>query len=514
MSRALVFLVLTLPACAPPNSRAISPDEVRFFGSLDDVIDAWARESGEDGPAEVAAALRGARTEGRLRLFHEDQGDHGAIRGTMVAGTIYVHEAHALSGGDPAEHADELLASLCVYYHEGVHLTQSWLRIVLDTSGSEEEAYRETHRLQAWLLGHLLAGDPVPDLGLSSVPPDRLLAAYANVHQAFAQPEVGDRCEERMFDRIETEFFDGEGDRDLGAFHGRIHLLDVDFAPAGEGGSRAVLRIDREWPEELVNELTIPSRGSTGGSLLWRGDADFLGLLPGWSDSGRIESAAAGFYLAAPPGGANRAEAWNLGSQANRPSRVDLDGIEYAIETEGPPGRWRLAFAPFYVLSFGPEDLAPYRPGEGEGPQAPRRLAALQRRVVDRKATPASAFVFYDRQPRRTRLLGAGRVFGLPAAVAVVEWSGPDSFRRPGAPGRGYALPGWRPYDRFEPGFDASWGRALDAEVIWDPRSRARPPKPPYAFLPLDRRHALVLVDPADFVTAEPAYRIAVAYGE
>ncbi|MBI4617745.1 MAG: hypothetical protein HY720_29300 [Planctomycetes bacterium] len=526
------LLALALGGCASYDSREPSPAEAAFCERLEDLVLAYAERTGEPEPGEIGRALTAARASGRLRIFEQHEDEESAVRGFVQAGVVHVHQsvvANLPAPGDPSP--EQVLTALTVYYHEGVHLTQTWIEIFFARGEAEEEAYQLTHRFEAGLLLRILAGEDFSDLGLSSCDPPRLLQAYAQVHRAFAGEEVGARCEERRFDLL-----DGEGPplllgRPACSYRGIPREAEVEFFPAGPGRAMAVLSVAVD-PVEAANEQ------------FWRMPSAFdpTVLLPGYSAEGRLESLALGWYASAPAGSMeNRAEEWNLAAGPPRILSASPGSVEVLLDIEGPPGHWRLAFAPYFTLSFDLASLSAYELLPAEEDWVPWRLARFAEEWADHERSGRSVFLYYDRRRRQADLVPVdlGPVAPTPLALARIEFSGPDFFRPPATGVLGHCLPGSRSFDSLPAGFDRTWGRPLDVLVLWEPGclreeegrlrqeeahvdklvgetvpGRPRVPGDPYFLLAHDSRSVIALVDAQDFATSRPAYRVAVAYGE
>jgi len=131
-----------LPAgCAPHATRPLSEREAGVVERMCLMIHRVAAESGSATVGEVAEALDGARRAGDVLVYDDPPGPAGDDALT-VRSRVYLRERLLREEGRRFD--EEFAYALRLFYHEGVHLTQSWCTLTFSPGRAEEEAKRET----------------------------------------------------------------------------------------------------------------------------------------------------------------------------------------------------------------------------------------------------------------------------------------------------------------------------------------------------------------------------------
>jgi hypothetical protein len=131
-----LFCTLALGGCCfPYETRPPDDSENEALRQMCRAVAERAGASGDRGITRVADALARAHQDGRILVF-EDDPKIDDCRGLTILGRVYLHQRIFRPQWDP-----ETLATL---YHEGVHLTQSWLRLLFEPRDCEHEALEST----------------------------------------------------------------------------------------------------------------------------------------------------------------------------------------------------------------------------------------------------------------------------------------------------------------------------------------------------------------------------------
>lgn len=498
-----------LTSCGGPRiQRRATAAELTRLAELEALIAASARLSRNPMAEEVLEELRSARQDGRVRVFS----DPGTVHGRVVGDIVFVHEQVFRKWDRSPTFA---VTALGVYYHEGVHASQSWWALSIDVESAEAEAYRETHQFLAELLAQQLAGAAVPDLWREAVPPAERLQRFVAGQAGFVQTGLGARWSQARLAAARDAAL-AEPGRLCCVYPGQpTWLEDVPFVAAGDGWISAEIALAALRPEEMWRSSRVPGRARRDRwSMAHTPALARLGpLLPGVSDAGRLAAVTPAWLVASPMGGgANHAPDWNEADVgAEIVGGATDDRVRLRVRARGAAGRWRLGLLPQYTFELDRSRVAAFRAAGGEE-RAPEQLGRLQGwllRRLDGQAPfqPPHAGplkgplrVVYDRRVRQVDLLPIGLPWeGLALCAVALDGARTLDGRTPGT---GWPLPGWRPASATTP-------RLIEVHPLWHPddvRSRHTRSR---GFIATGPERGWLLLAAADFRTGRPRLRAA-----
>lgn len=144
----LVVFSAAISGCYPHKTRPLNDREVPIIERMSAMIKEVAAKTDDATVKTVEETLSAVVRNGKVRVYSDEPSQPGESAITVM-GRVYLHENLLVDDG--RTYTDSYEFALEMFFHEGVHLTQSYCTLVFSPKRSEAEADEKTYTFGDYL---------------------------------------------------------------------------------------------------------------------------------------------------------------------------------------------------------------------------------------------------------------------------------------------------------------------------------------------------------------------------